>query len=951
MYASVFRPLFPLALVLGFLAAPAAAADNSGPARLAADLAPGTVSAHQLFTDFASVGNRTVFLRSDEEHRVVLWGSDGTSPGTAALAVLCPPCGPATLLGSTGSIAFYRVIQGYPDLDAQIWRTDGTPAGTFPVTETYRLPPVQPDSIFSLFGGRLFFVACTPELGCEPWTSDGTREGTGLVAETVPGPGSARIREIAAAGRRAFLLAGDSDDTLSLWVADAGAHTVQRLRDVPKARHLLTAGPGRVFFIAQDAQNGGLEIWTSNGTPAGTRPLTAFAPPDPFGYSDLNAFKTAAGRLYFQENDGVLGAELWSVGAAPETLRRLTDFSDPSAVIFSLQSSGDRLLFVARQRNGSKLWTSRGDLRSTAPLAGCTGECPNVASALEPLGGGRYALFGSDRRGQGFWVTDGTGAGTRLLKRTARHYDLVQAVAAGGRVLFEITNEYETGELWITDGSSAGTFLATRGGPRWSHYYGWAAGLEAGAAGGRLLFQVRMSDGTAETQSLWTSDGTPAGSRPIAQDPVGQSSQPQRLTPFRDGLLVQDCTGNGQELRFVRGSETTRLLTVPVSYCSNLGSIPVDLGSVALVVVLTAENGISLWRTDGTAAGTLALVPAAAPGEPEEVTRFGSQAAFWMVSDNGLQASIWITDGIDGTQAGTRKLLDLPTGVGAYKLTGIGGKLYFFDDERQATDFAWRPWVSDGTPAGTHPLAPPTSNLKAPDVSYEDLVFLELGGRVYFPLGQSNGSIEIWSTDGTEAGTGPAVTAASGVNDPRSLTVAGGSLYFIAHRTGDPGGAFPEGTYRPWVSAGTDATTEPLGPGLTVLTDLFAPPDRPRFVELDGRVFFAAHDVAHGDELWSTDGTSQGTLLVRDIAPGPFGSYPQGLEVWRDRLWFRARDAVHGMELWTSDGSADGTRLVQDVAPGPSWSLPLELTGTDQGLYFSASDRAHGRELWMLPAP
>jgi len=60
---------------------------------------------------------------------------------------------------------------------------------------------------------------------------------------------------------------------------------------------------------------------------------------------------------------------------------------------------------------------------------------------------------------------------------------------------------------------------------------------------------------------------------------------------------------------------------------------------------------------------------------------------------------------------------------------------------------------------------------------------------------------------------------------------------------------------------------------------------------------------------------------------------------------------VHGMELWTSDGSADGTRLVQDVAPGPSWSLPLELTGTDQALYFSASDSAHGRELWMLPAP
>lgn len=966
MYASDFRSLLRIALPLCLLAVPAAG--DTGPARLVADLVPGTVPISQFLSGFASVGNRTVFTRADDEHRTSLWVSDGTSQGTAALGVLCPTCAPGLLLGSTGSVAFYRVSlvnQDDPKFETRIWRTDGTPAGTFPVTEGFQAPFAPLSSLSSLAGNRLFFVACTPELGCEPWSSDGTWEGTAPVGEIVPGPGNADIqsvRDVAAAGARAFLIAGDSDATLSLWIADADAHTVKRLRGVPRARRLVAlsgAGPGRVFFIGEDAQGGGLEIWTSDGTAAGTLPLTAFGPPDPFGYKDSYVFKTAAGRLWFQANDGTHGDELWSVGAAPGTLRRLTDFGDPAATVFDLQPSGGRLLFTASQRNGSKLWTSRGELRSTAPVTGCAGGCPRVASTLEPLGGGRFALFGGDRKGQGFWVTDGTGAGTRLLKRPERHYDQVQAVAAGGRALFEITSEYDIGELWITDGSPAGTFLATHGGPYWSHYYGWADDLAAGTAGGRLVFQVRTVLTTGETEALWTSDGTPAGSRPLpqaVQAMVGRSSEPRQLKPFRDGLLIQSCTGTSQELRFVHNirtntgvnSETTRLLSVPFEFCSNLGSVPVILGGdggAGGVALLTAyAGGFGLWRTDGTAAGTFALVPGAAQGQTQDVTLFGGQAAFGLFTGDGNhpQTELWLTN---GTPAGTRKLLDLP-GVLAYQLTGIGNKLYFFVEELRGSDFVYRPWVSDGTPAGTHPLIPPTVDLKGSGLSYPEPAFLELGGRVFFRLGRGDGAVEIWSTDGTEAGTGPAITAASGMTNPRALTLAGGRLYFAARQADDP-----KGPFHPWVSDGTDATTELLGAGLAVQFVPFSPEDRPRFVELNGRVFFAAHDPAHGDELWSTDGTAQGTALVKDIAPGPFASYPRGLVAWQDRLWFRARDAVHGMELWSSDGSAAGTRLVQDVNPGAFWSQPLELTVTSQGLYFSANDSVHGRELWLLPAP
>ncbi len=40
------------------------------------------------------------------------------------------------------------------------------------------------------------------------------------------------------------------------------------------------------------------------------------------------------------------------------------------------------------------------------------------------------------------------------------------------------------------------------------------------------------------------------------------------------------------------------------------------------------------------------------------------------------------------------------------------------------------------------------------------------------------------------------------------------------------------------------------------------------FVEVNGTVFFTATTPNEGTELWKSDGTSAGTVLVRDIRPG-----------------------------------------------------------------------------------
>ena len=107
---------------------------------------------------------------------------------------------------------------------------------------------------------------------------------------------------------------------------------------------------------------------------------------------------------------------------------------------------------------------------------------------------------------------------------------------------------------------------------------------------------------------------------------------------------------------------------------------------------------------------------------------------------------------------------------------------------------------------------------------------------------------------------------------------------------------------------------------------------------LNGTTFFAADDGVHGMELWQSDGTAAGTVMVKDILTGADGSNPRYLTNVNGVLFLVADDGVHGPELWKSDGTEAGTVMVKNIRPNATDSNPKEITNVDGTLYFSADN-------------
>jgi len=146
--------------------------------------------------------------------------------------------------------------------------------------------------------------------------------------------------------------------------------------------------------------------------------------------------------------------------------------------------------------------------------------------------------------------------------------------------------------------------------------------------------------------------------------------------------------------------------------------------------------------------------------------------------------------------------------------------------------------------------------------------------------------------------------------------------------------------YEIWQSDGTSNGTKILkdiNPNNNYYTPM-------TLINVGNKLYFSADDGTHGRELWKSDGTNAGTVMVKDINPNG-GAYPSGFTNVEGTLYFSATDETHSQELWRSDGTANGTVKVKDINPNGNADVSY-LTNVNGILYFRANDGTHGLALW-----
>ncbi|MCP3058820.1 hypothetical protein LXT21_08555 [Myxococcus sp. K38C18041901] len=333
----------------------------------------------------------------------------------------------------------------------------------------------------------------------------------------------------------------------------------------------------------------------------------------------------------------------------------------------------------------------------------------------------------------------------------------------------------------------------------------------------------------------------------------------------------------------------------------------------------------------------------------------------------------WVSTGSPG--AGTRLLVDLFPGTRGSEprwFTRVGGQVFF-----AATDpVAGRElFVTDGTTAGTRRV----KDIWPGEVGSFPNALFEYQGLLYFTAGTPAYGRELWRSDGTAAGTVMIADLEPGVEDsaPDQLTKGGdGALYFVVSAesvfvklmrlgvSGSPVEVFRTtsdlGFQFPMVAVGRKLffvtrmehhgavslrVTDGGAPSVSVgifgrVGDMVAQRDWLAFVA-------AAHMEDENTELWRSDGTVAGTVLVEDVRAGNVGSAPDHLAVLGDTLFFAADNGTNGVEPWDSDGTAVKTRLFGDLELGPGSSFPQALTVVEDFLFFSADVRGRGQEPWV----
>jgi len=864
------------------------------------------------------------------------FGSHTNGPGGATVSSFA----------KVGNTWFFAAETGPTGLE--LWKTNGTTAGTVMVKDINPGPGDSNPSLFEACNGVMFFTCDDGTHGRELWKSDGTAAGTVLVKDILNGSTNSSPSRLVCVGNQLYF--GANWNVNGFWALyrtnGTAAGTVEILTSggghvaAPDYIQANAAGNG-VYFQAYVGSN--RRLWKSNGTNAGTMeivPAGGLSLTTPRYFHNVNGvtiFSAAAVQA------GAKGIEPCVTDGTSSGTFLLKDiyagFIGSNPNLERVTRIGNEFFFGAADGSpgGAQLWKTNGTSAGTVQVG--------------TIAGGGY-IDDLHVNGNTLFFTAQDSNGRELWKYSGGSISMVKDIFPGGfgssphnfaswsnGVAFRCSNATFGSELWVSNGTAGGTYMAKdiRTGSTGS-YPEWMTAL-----GGNQVICVARDD--AHGKELWLSDGTTAGTVLLKDcDPVSTtaSSSPSNLTSVNGNTLLfaADDGNNGREVWQTNGAGTAMLADLEAGGSSSPRSFVscwTDFGNYTFFIASTAATGEELWvNSPFTGVALLKdIFPGPSGSTISDLTPVGNHVLF--AADDGVHGKeLWISD---GTPPGTTMVADILPGAGS-SIAGIGffaacnGALVFAaDDGVSGTEL----WLSNGTAVGTVMIADIEPGAGGSQPNQMECI----GDRVVFAATTTAHGSEPWSTNGLPGGTTilndiAFLTASSG---PNSFTTCGDRMLFVATNAA-VGGEL-------WQTDGTPA-------GTTFLKDIATGPTSSlahSFTCCDDKVFFTANNGLNGNELWVTDGTGAGTQMVADINPGSANSSPSKFVSTGSEVYFAATAASFGNELWISDGTPGGTSMVCDLKVGSASGAPDHLTICNGELYFVGNDAVLGAELFKVTTP
>lgn len=405
----------------------------------------------------------------------------------------------------------------------------------------------------------------------------------------------------------------------------------------------------------------------------------------------------------------------------------------------------------------------------------------------------------------------------------------------------------------------------------------------------------------AHGSELWVTDGTAGGTK-LVQDilPGSASSSPSNFFVFKNELYFTDSTSVGEQLYKFNGSTVSLFKIInPTGDAFDNGG---DFFSNNNLLYFTADDGVhgtELWVSDGTAANTKMLKDITTGGDTNfgSFINLGNLVIFTVTTPYNspipFSMDLWKTDGTTTTLIKSFGIAS--SSAGAFGLLAFNNKIYF-----------------DGTDS-TH-------------------------------------GTELWSTDGNTASLVKDINAGKGNSSPQLFNSVFINNRFIFSVIGNDGAQL-------WSSDGTAANTiliKDINPGVTgSVAELFPVFDYSKILNegsiynfyqrgtlLNGYIFFSVFDGTNGAQLWKTNGTAAGTVLIKDFDKG---GLIYSYFYTKTGLYFSADDGTKGAEPWFTDGTATNTQMVADINSGSGSSNP-QFSFVYNGNLFMTADNGNSAD-------